>query len=40
LALLADDIKPLRSVRSRGLDWIEHHRPHWLAHGRPRNDPS
>jgi len=40
LALLADDVKPLRSVRSRGLDWIEHHRPHWLAHGRTRNDPS
>jgi hypothetical protein len=32
LALLADDVRPLRSFRSRILDWIEHHRPHWLAH--------
>jgi hypothetical protein len=23
----------LRSLRSRTLDWIEHHRPDWLAHG-------
>ena len=33
LALLADDVQPLRSLRSRTLDWIEHHRPDWLAHG-------
>lgn len=33
LALLADDVRPLRSLRSRTLDWIEHHRPDWLAHG-------
>jgi tellurite resistance protein TerB len=33
LALLADDIRPLRSLRSRTLDWIEHHRPDWLAPG-------
>jgi hypothetical protein len=33
LMLLADDVPPLRSVRSRALDWVEHHRPDWLAHG-------
>jgi hypothetical protein len=36
LAILADDVKPLRSVRSRALDWIEHRGPHWLAHGSRR----
>jgi hypothetical protein len=40
LALLADDVTVLRCVRSRALDWIEHHRPHWLAHGSARNEPS
>jgi hypothetical protein len=40
LALLADDLKALRCVRSRALDWIEHHRPHWLAHESARNEPS
>jgi hypothetical protein len=33
LALLADDVQPLRSLRSRTLDWVEHHRPDWLANG-------
>ena len=33
LALLADDVQPLRSLRSRTLDWIEQHRPDWLANG-------
>jgi hypothetical protein len=33
LALLADDVPPLRFLRSRTLDWIEHHRPEWLAQG-------
>jgi hypothetical protein len=32
LALLADDVPPLRSLRRRTLDWIERHRPDWLAH--------
>jgi len=32
LMLLADDVPPLRSLRRRVLDWIECHRPHWLAH--------
>jgi hypothetical protein len=32
LALLADDVQPLRSLRGRTLDWIERHRPDWLAH--------
>ena len=31
MALLADDLPALRSLRSRILDWIERHRPHWLA---------
>jgi hypothetical protein len=33
LALLADDVRLMRSLRSRALDWVEHHRPHWLADG-------
>jgi hypothetical protein len=33
LALLADDVRLLRSFRSQALDWVEHHRPHWLATG-------
>ena len=33
LALLADDVRPLRSLRYRTLDWVEHHRPDWLADG-------
>jgi len=33
LALLADDVQPLRSLRSRTLDWVEQHRPDWLANG-------
>ena len=40
LALLADDIRLLRSLRARALDWVEHHRPHWLAHGPRPHDPS
>lgn len=31
LALIADDVPPLRSLRSRLLDWIERHHPDWLA---------
>jgi hypothetical protein len=31
LALLADDVSPLRSLRSLILDWIECRHPHWLA---------
>jgi hypothetical protein len=30
LMLLADDVAPLRSLRSRILDWIERRRPYWL----------
>ena len=33
LALLADDVRLLRSLRSRALDWVELHRPDWLADG-------
>ena len=29
--LLAEDIPVLRRARDRLLDWIERHRPHWLA---------
>jgi len=31
LALLADDVQLLRSLRSRILDWIERRHPNWLA---------
>jgi hypothetical protein len=31
LALLAEDLPPLRSFRSRILDWVERRRPHWLG---------
>lgn len=31
LALLADDVPPLRAVRSRTLDWIERRHLNWLA---------
>lgn len=40
LALLADDVPLLRSLRSRILDWVEHHRPGWLAHGSRPHDQS
>jgi len=40
LALLADDVPLLRSLRSRWLQWIERHRPHWLEPGRVHNHPS
>lgn len=40
LALLADDVPLLRSLRSRILDWVEHHRPGWLAHGSGPHDGS
>jgi hypothetical protein len=31
LALLADDVPPLRVLRNRILDWIERRHPGWLA---------
>ena len=31
LALLAEDLPPLRRARDRILDWIERRRPHWFA---------
>jgi len=40
LALLADDFRPLRSLRSRILDWVERRRPDWLAHEARPHDPS
>jgi hypothetical protein len=33
LALLADDVPPLRLLRSRILDWVERHHPHWIENG-------
>src|SRR5215831_16597589 len=38
LLLLAEDVPPLRSTRTRILDWIQRRRPHWLA--QDRNKPS
>ena len=38
LAVLADDVPLLRSLRSRILDWVERKHPDWLAHGSARND--
>ena len=31
LILLAEDIRPLRRVRDRVLDWIERRWPHWFV---------
>jgi hypothetical protein len=31
LILLAEDVRPLRRLRNRMLEWIERHRPQWLA---------
>jgi hypothetical protein len=41
LLLLAEDVPPLRSTRTRILDWIERRRPRWLAPDghRPRDRP-
>lgn len=39
LALLADDVSPLRSLRSLILDWIERRHPHWLAASTATNRP-
>jgi tellurite resistance protein len=33
LALLADDVQILRALRCRILDWVEGHRPDWIADG-------
>lgn len=35
LALLAEDVPPLRRARERILDWVERRRPHWI-YGRRR----
>ena len=31
LLLLAEDVPALRRVRTRVLNWIERHRPHWFS---------
>ena len=38
LALLAEDIPVLKSLRSRVLDWIERRHPHWLESGSRPHD--
>jgi hypothetical protein len=30
LLLLAEDVRALRGVRARMLDWVEYYRPHWF----------
>ena len=35
LTLLADDVRMLRSLRCRILDWVEGHLPYWIADGSP-----
>ena len=36
LALLADDVPPLRRARGRALDWLARRRPHWFHPARAR----
>ena len=37
--LLAEDVPPLKSARTRILDWVERRHPNWLApQGLSRND--
>ena len=31
LLILAEDVPALRRMRTRMLDWIERHRPHWFS---------
>ena len=39
LLLLAEDVPPLKSARTRILDWVERRHPNWLApQGLSRND--
>jgi hypothetical protein len=40
LALLAEEVPALRSLRSKVLDWIERRSPHWLDSPARPNDPS
>jgi hypothetical protein len=42
VVLLAEDVPVLRRLTGRGLEWIEHHRPHWLspASDTPRQNES
>jgi hypothetical protein len=30
LILLAEDVRPLRRMRNRALDWLERRKPHWF----------
>jgi hypothetical protein len=38
LALLAEDVPPLRASRTRALDWIQRKKPQWLDPSIPGND--
>ena len=40
LALLAEDAPPLRSLRSRILDWVERRHPRWLQPEAHPHDPA
>ncbi|OAF01376.1 hypothetical protein AYJ54_28835 [Bradyrhizobium centrolobii] len=40
LALLAEDVPPLRASRSKVLDWVERRKPQWLDPSAPKNDQS
>jgi hypothetical protein len=40
LALLAEDAPPLRSLRSRILDWVERRHPRWLQPEAQPHDPA
>jgi hypothetical protein len=37
LALLAEDLPPLRRARGRALHWLERRRPHWFAEAAARS---
>ena len=36
LLILAEDVSALRRLRTRTLDWIERHRPHWFSDRPPQ----
>ena len=40
LALLAEDVRALRSSRGKVLDWVERKKPQWLDPSAPKNDQS
>ncbi|WP_441235287.1 hypothetical protein [Bradyrhizobium sp. 930_D9_N1_4] len=38
LALLAEDVPALRSLRAKALGWVERKKPHWLDPSASKND--